>query len=591
MLSFGDMPSGPYDSHSWLWLGLWLIIYRVNSSILIALLGEQRFRSFVKHYCWMGDVKEHLASQICPKRRARYLKCTKRCQARRRNKMPQPEDDSSSSSTTGICDSTCQDSCDKLCEIGKLFIKLHLPPPLPFFKRKKTRQCSDGSSTSCPDHCVCCRCRDDASCTTEAGSTSDESEIPAKRASVKLARSSSASLIDMARMQQWTALMEHVNRRGAKYRDHDGLYPLHWACSGSPPVEVVQALLTAYPSAAHKVDAEGSTPLHFATHYSAPLAVIETVLKAYPKAISMQDKYGRTPLYHAVEKSLSLEVIKLLAQAESSCILLPCLPVDKRTLPLKRDTAIRSPLYLAWASALKDRQTRLKCKGKQWDKAEYLLTAVTKQGTLMERLISMDLYLPEQLATLMLHARPDLVVGANALAAAASTLHYSRERSTYLIRLLLQHNTGAASMLTSDGRSILGCVAASNQPVNAIDDVFAAAPQTLLWRDRLTGLPPALLAATSNRPALSSQGSLSTRAFNPDPYNLLTAKQKELLNMSTPTASAEPETPINADALHINTIFTLLQKDPSVILNQSAAECRPCRFKRASAMAVEATAA
>ena len=378
--------------------------------------------------------------------------------------------------------------------------------------------------------------------------------------------------------------MDHVNRRGAKYRDQDGLYPLHWTCSGSPPVQVVQALLTAYPSAAHKVDAEGSTPLHFATHYSAPLAVIEAVLKAYPKAIRMQDKYGRTPLYHAVEKSLSLEVIKLLADAESSCILLPCLPVEKRTLPLTRATAIRSPLYVAWASALKDRQTRLKCKGKQWDKAEYLLTAVTKQGTLMERLVTMDLYLPEQLATLMLHARPELTIGANALAAAASTQHYSRERSMYLVRLFLQHDPGAASLLNSDGLSILGCVAVANQPFDTIDDVFAAAPQTLLWRDKQTGLPPALLAATSNRPALTSQVS-STRPFNPDPYNLLTTKQKELLTMSIPTASEEPKMPMSADALHITTIYNLLQKDPSVILNRSAGECRPCRSKHASAFA------
>mmetsp|Transcript_22812 Transcript_22812/g.42403 ORF Transcript_22812/g.42403 Transcript_22812/m.42403 type:complete len:197 (-) Transcript_22812:108-698(-) len=75
------------------------------------------------------------------------------------------------------------------------------------------------------------------------------------------------SLLDLARMKQWGALIKKCNKREAKRSDSDGLYPLHWACSGGAPVKVVEVLLNSYPRASRKLDRQGSTALHFACHY------------------------------------------------------------------------------------------------------------------------------------------------------------------------------------------------------------------------------------------------------------------------------------------------------------------------------------
>jgi hypothetical protein len=364
LVSLGTSPlSG--DLPSWLLLSLWWLAYRLTKSTLIFVWGEERFRA-ISRYCFLANVEEHIANQLCPKRRARFLKCSKRCQQQARRKKTCRQANNGDKS---VC---CQDQCDKLCELGKALMKLHLPPPLPFFKKRKAKQqqssCCNVAS-SCPNGCSCCQCvaEEDSSSSSQTTCTSDEiltKTFTADHVSLsvsplppKTPRSLSSSLIDMARMQQWTSILTHVTRKGAKYCDADGLYPLHWACSGSPPLQVVQALLDVYPSASHKTDLEGSTPLHFATHYAAPIAVMELLLQAYPRAIKMQDKYGRTPLYHAVEKSLSIDVIKLLVQAELSCVILPCLPKTKRSLAVSRETAVRTPLYMAWASVLKDRHT------------------------------------------------------------------------------------------------------------------------------------------------------------------------------------------------------------------------------------------
>ncbi|GKY98747.1 hypothetical protein MPSEU_000831000 [Mayamaea pseudoterrestris] len=586
MLFFLDMPnnicgdsSSNADSHSWLWIGLWLCLYKIYAASLMALCsGESTSdETTYSRRCLLSNVKEHLLVSICPRRRARFLKCQQRrrktCRRRDDEEGDSNESHQESASSSSSCCRQADQCCDKLCEFGKAFFKLHLPPPLPFFKRRKSKQ----QNASCPDDAA----DNDTSSSSGDSSTSETITKPPQHTVPqplqKPSRSSSTLLIDMARMQQWNVLLNHVNRRGAKHRDQDGLHPLHWACSGSPPLAVVQALLDAYPSAARKLDAEGSTPLHFATHYAAPLAVMECLLMAYPKAVKMQDKYGRTPLYHAVEKSLSLDVIKLLVNVDAGCILLPCLPKSKRTAaPVEtRDVAVRTPLYLAWASALKDRSTRLKCKGKQWDKAEWLLqqAAMTRANvdakSLLEQIVTMDLFMPEQLVNFVLHARPELGNEPNALMTAASMQHYSCERAIHLIRALLHHNTAAASALTGNGRSILACAANANQPWEVIQALFEFSPEMIQWRDARTGLAPAMLAAASEQVTVMRQGVHGV--IDSDPYNLLPAKEKELLNASTMTTmpSTSLEAPINHDALHLNTIYNLLQMDPSVVWNAS----------------------
>ena len=64
----------------------------------------------------------------------------------------------------------------------------------------------------------------------------------------------------------------------------DGLLPLHRAVKKQAPVEVVLALLGAYPQAAAVKDGEGMLPLHDAARWQAPVAVVKALLGAHPQA-------------------------------------------------------------------------------------------------------------------------------------------------------------------------------------------------------------------------------------------------------------------------------------------------------------------
>jgi ankyrin repeat protein len=54
----------------------------------------------------------------------------------------------------------------------------------------------------------------------------------------------------------------HPHEVHVSVRDQKGDTALHWACFGSPPVEAVEALLTACPELASAANQEGQLPLH-----------------------------------------------------------------------------------------------------------------------------------------------------------------------------------------------------------------------------------------------------------------------------------------------------------------------------------------
>lgn len=150
-----------------------------------------------------------------------------------------------------------------------------------------------------------------------------------------------STLRDLVRIQAWDSVIRRCStregRREAKRRDADGLYLLHWACSGGPTADAIRSLIKAYPKAAKKRDFEGSTPLHFACHYGIrSIEVLQLLIDACPAAVHRRDIYGRSPLWHAVEKRASVDVLSLLLQADPSTALLPLVPASVRR---KRSTA------------------------------------------------------------------------------------------------------------------------------------------------------------------------------------------------------------------------------------------------------------
>lgn len=99
--------------------------------------------------------------------------------------------------------------------------------------------------------------------------------------------------------------------------DEHGSTPLHIACWGNPPPEVIQALLTACPQTVYDQDKDGNTPLHIAaSHPKMTPSVIRALLEACPIAISIRNKEGLMPLHMACRNAPRNEhVIAILLEA------------------------------------------------------------------------------------------------------------------------------------------------------------------------------------------------------------------------------------------------------------------------------------
>ncbi|GAX10941.1 hypothetical protein FisN_2Lh471 [Fistulifera solaris] len=426
---------------------------------------------------------------------------------------------------------------------------------------------------------------------------------------------SRSALMDMVRMQQWQFIIDYpakdilLGRKQAKYHDSDGLYPLHWACSGGPPLSIIEALIKSYPSAARKRDQEGSTPLHFATHYSASVSVIEKLLLVYPEAVSIQDKYGRTPLYHAIEKSANINVIQALIRADKNTTVVSCLPKELRDIHkelgkydgvLRRAISVRTPLFLAWTAVLGDAHARKTFQGKKWDKAIHLLMAAyetiltsrivaTDQAPphrvppehFLQAAITLDIFLPDavvpiaikSLAIATSKSKPSdeatLYSGAEILATAAETDHYSEQRSTDIIRMIIDAFPSAACHSTAGGRTPLGIAAAAGMlwRHGAMDLIFAAAPDAVSQADPMSGLPPFLLAAA--RPEETKEYNFDSRSLRlwlekNDPYNLLTRKDRQR-EQQPPVTSEGEILKQEYETAKLETIYQLIQSDPTVI--------------------------
>ena len=89
--------------------------------------------------------------------------------------------------------------------------------------------------------------------------------------------------------------------RAIRIDSEGGRLPLHTACAGRATPRVVSTLITAYPAAARHRNKDGFLPLHLAAHWgvSHP-AVAIALLKAYPDATVGRNRWERTPLEEAL---------------------------------------------------------------------------------------------------------------------------------------------------------------------------------------------------------------------------------------------------------------------------------------------------
>ena len=430
------------------------------------------------------------------------------------------------------------------------------------------------------------------------------------------------SLMDLARMQQWSALLSRVNRKEARMVDAHGLYPLHWACSGGPPLTVVEALLDTYPRSVRKMDQEGSTALHFACHYGAGASVVDRLIQAYPEATTKQDKFGRTALFHAVSKSASLEILQSLVEENPAAITTSCFaPEGSVTTTGDNATsgstwACQTPLFLSWVAVLRDRQTTRRniTTSKVWMKAQFLLQIAytryldlsdgtrdlkslpTREFQFLPSVIAMLSFLPPPVLELGVQIFPEQIrerdprKGQLPLAMAAAT-KIDPKVSDYAIRVLLDSYPEAATALDGQEQSTLALAVASGKRWDqGVERLFQAAPDMLRHPDSRTGLPPALIAAASATIENDTKGDGHHQLYpcsaeaDVDPFGLLlvtrrTSSRKQdaiadwghMSDLSVSSSSGsgkdnyDAEVEDEGETKRLSTIYQLLSMDPSAV--------------------------
>lgn len=89
--------------------------------------------------------------------------------------------------------------------------------------------------------------------------------------------------------------------KAARVDSEGGRLPLHTACAGRATPRVISTLITAYPAAARQRNKDGFLPLHLAAHWGvSDIAVAVQLLKTYPDATVGRNRWERTPLEEAL---------------------------------------------------------------------------------------------------------------------------------------------------------------------------------------------------------------------------------------------------------------------------------------------------
>ena len=122
-------------------------------------------------------------------------------------------------------------------------------------------------------------------------------------------------LHDACEHQDIQVILERANPVDAHCVDDHGSTPLHIACGGCPPVEVVRALMDQ--EVLSLQDKHGDTPLHIAvSNPETHVEVVQALLETCPEAAKVMNKEGLMPLHCACRYSSSnAEFISLLLEA------------------------------------------------------------------------------------------------------------------------------------------------------------------------------------------------------------------------------------------------------------------------------------
>ena len=152
----------------------------------------------------------------------------------------------------------------------------------------------------------------------------------------------SSVLHDEARITNWSRVLQLCNSHPetAQYCGPDGWTALHHACNRRcDRIDVMEALIKAYPEALLEQEEKDMTPLHYAARFKAPTEAVKLLLDLYPnhgqQTVKLKDRFGRTPLLYAVRYDAPPGVMEALLRVDASVV-------------LEQDKTGESPLSVVW---------------------------------------------------------------------------------------------------------------------------------------------------------------------------------------------------------------------------------------------------
>jgi hypothetical protein len=142
------------------------------------------------------------------------------------------------------------------------------------------------------------------------------------------------SLASLIKNQNWTAVLTRIEdspheagedvsamTRGG-FLATRGLTPLHYACERRPPIDVVSALVAAWPEAiTTRLQPGGALPLHVASTWHAPENSVKLISQAEPAACRIPDDLGNIPLHCAAFSGAAAPVVDILLRTFSKSVL------------------------------------------------------------------------------------------------------------------------------------------------------------------------------------------------------------------------------------------------------------------------------
>ncbi|KAE8901545.1 hypothetical protein PF005_g10388 [Phytophthora fragariae] len=132
-----------------------------------------------------------------------------------------------------------------------------------------------------------------------------------------------ARVLELSEQGEWAEVLQLVetNPMLAQAQDDFGMLPLHWACTEpSVGLDVISALLRAFPGACQLENLSGMLPLHVAIKAKAPGLLLSALLDTYPQAALVKDGGGRYPVDLAIASSLPSFTIDLVRKAGARAV-------------------------------------------------------------------------------------------------------------------------------------------------------------------------------------------------------------------------------------------------------------------------------